>query len=956
MKIKQYSFVLAMLLGLSSATAAPINPQTALRVAQNFWKGVTSKVANVELIPESSFQHLYIIHVNQSEGFVVVSADDRAYPILGYGIDNVVGDMGPETRFWLQQYEHEIEALATGTVRNDDVMLADYIAREWSRLLSNTWTQPKSGHMVPALISTRWDQSPLYNYYCPSGCPAGCVATAMAQVMKYWNHPIKGSGSHSYNTTYGILSANFDSTYYDWDNMPNRLTTSSTMQQIHAVAELSYHIGVAVEMNYETDGSGASLVGGWYGASGLRALQNYFGYNNSTIHGVQKSSFTDAEWIELLKEELDAGRPVLYSGYDNSAGHAFVFDGYNSSNHFHINWGWGGSYNGFYAMGALNPGGGGVGTNTSNTFNNSNQAIVGVQPMARTGFSPALLTFTAEGGEQNVEITSFFNNTSNWTATCTETWLVLNPTTGTGNGAIVTGTVSAQPNNSNRDRFGYIILVQGNDTMRLPVQQLACSASEMCVLTINVYDSRSNGWEGGSLTLSSTSGSTYGEMKLNDGSYGIQSFSVCPDTVLAIWHHGSSDTECGFFIENANGVVWISHEPGNTIADTFMITNPCDTSGGLEPIVFTLTTMVNDSTRGNVQGADSPISFGESVTLTANANEGYRFTKWNDGSVSNPRTLTVTANRNLTARFENLGTDTLHYDNGNIVTAYGTDDEIYWAIRIPTSQLVGHPTLESIKFYNIRSNNYTLNVYQGDSPRMANLISTQTFYLNRQARYRWIEQRLNDPIHIDHSKPLWVVMGCQSDGAPATVSSWCGNNDGSWVSSDGEDWHPLTDEGIHATWMLRAHMPVDPNEYTLNVSTNNRKWGTATGGGVYRYGEAATLTATPAEGFHFERWSDNDTTNPRTLYVKDNLLIRAIFDEGELGISPSLLDQMTIHVEGHNLYVRGAEGLPLSVYDALGRCIYKTSSHTKHSIMLPAAGVYIIRLNSQTIQKIVAPF
>ena len=123
--MKKTFFLLALLLGLGSVVAAPVNPQTALRVAENFWKGISSRVANVEQVQDASFNNLYIFHVNETEGFVIVAADDRAYPILAYGDDDVAGDMGPETRFWLGQYEREIEALASGAVRNDDAILAD---------------------------------------------------------------------------------------------------------------------------------------------------------------------------------------------------------------------------------------------------------------------------------------------------------------------------------------------------------------------------------------------------------------------------------------------------------------------------------------------------------------------------------------------------------------------------------------------------------------------------------------------------------------------------------------------------------------------------------------------------------------------------------------------------------------------------------------------------------------
>lgn len=954
--MRKYCLFLTLLLGLSGVMAAPVNSRTALRVVENFWKSLSPDAAKVEQVSGTPFSHMYIFHVNETEGFVIVAADDRAYPILAYGTDNVAGDMGPETRFWLSQYEQEIEALAAGTVRNDDAILSDYIAREWNSLLSGSWSQPKSGNMVPAMLTTRWNQSPLYNYYCPTGCPAGCVATAMAQVMKFWEHPIKGTGSHGYNTVHGYLSANFDSTYYDWDNMPNSISSSSTMQQIHAVALLSYQVGVAVEMDYSTDGSGASLVGYGYGSSGLNALRAYFGYKSSA-YGVYKSSYSDYEWVNMLKYELDHGRPILYAGYDNSAGHAFVFDGYNSSSQFHINWGWGGAYNGFYAMGALNPGGGGVGTNSSNTFNSTNQCILGLEPQARLSASPSSLTFPVGNSWQNVVITSTLGNHASWTATSSASWLnIISPSTGNGNGATTSITVSAISNIGNSvDRYATITVVQDSESIVIPVYQLRCQESDMCELTVNAYDRSSNGWNGGYLTLESTSGALYGTMKLADGSYGIRQFSVCPDTVLAIWHRGGADNDCEFFIENANGNVWVRHEAGTALADadTFIIANPCADTGGLGPVTYSLTVNINDTTRGFVEGAVDQLSFGESVTLAAKATEGYRFTKWNDG-LTNPRNLTIVGNRTLTARFDDLGSDTLHYDNGTYLATYGSEDGAHWGIRIPAANLVGHATLNSVKFYNVRSDYYTLNIHQGDSPRLTNRVYSSTFYQSRQTRYRWVEKTLDSAVVLDHSSPLWITLNYESDNYPATASAWCGNDDGSWYSDDGMIWSHLSNQGVAATWMLRAYMPVDPNEYTLTVSTNNRRWGTATGGGLFRYGQSTTLVATPNEGYHFERWNDNNTENPRTYYVKGDEIIRAVFAEGEAGIDNAMPDNVLLYVEGRRLYIRGAEGHNVSVYDALGRCVYRADNHQAMSIQLPAAGVYVVRLDNKSMRKVVA--
>ena len=945
-----------MMIGLGSIMAAPVNSRTAQRVAENFWKGLTHKVANIEQVEEVSFDHLYVFHVNQSEGFVIVAADDRACPILAYGTDEVVGDMGPETRFWLGQYEGEIAALAAGTLLNEDVLLADYIAQQWNRLLAGEWQQPKSGNMVPAMLTTRWNQSPYYNYYCPQGCPAGCVATAVAQVMKYWNHPVRGTGYHFYNTSYGTLSAQFDTTYYDWAHMPNSISSSSTEQEIHAVALLSYHVGVAVEMNYEPDGSGASLVGYGYGASAQNALKSFFGYSNS-LHGAYRSEYTDGQWVQMLKDELDAGRPVLYAGYDNSAGHAFVFDGYNSSNQFHVNWGWGGSYNGYYAVGALNPGGGGVGTNTSNTFNYSNQILVGVKPQPRLGANPTTLSFPAAGGSQIIAITSNYGDTASCVFTSSDSWFYNNPVylSGSGNGATTNVTVTAFANNSGYDRTGILTVVQGSNTLEIPVQQFTCATEDMCTLTVGAYDRSGDGWNGARLTLASTSGAVFGEMTMADGSYSVLQYSVCPDTVLAIWHRGSNDAACSFFVENGSGVVLLNHVMGTAISDgdTFVIAHPCQDTGGLDPINFSVNVTINDSTRGSVEGVSDNVAFGESLSLTALANEGYRFTRWNDGSVTNPRTLTILADRTLTARFDDLGRDTLHYDNGTYASTYSGEEETHWGIGIPVSNLVGHTSLESIKFYNVQTGNYTLNVHQGDFPKHINLVYTKTFYMNRQSRYRWVEQRLDSVLALDYSKPLWITLNFSGGGAPACASAWCGNDAGAWYSDNGVIWGPLSNEGIRATWMLRAYMPYDASEYTLNVSSNNRKWGTASGGGLYHYGEGATLVATPKEGYHFEKWSDNNIENPRTFYVKGDQTIRAIFAEGEVGIDNAMPDNVVTYVEGRTLFVRGAEGHSLCVYDALGRQVYGSDNYQAISIPLPAAGVYVVRYDNQAIRKVV---
>ena len=197
--------------------------------------------------------------------------------------------------------------------------------------------------IVGPLLVTTWDQIAPYNALCPSDPNArpdcngrvltGCVATAMAQIMKYHEHPPQGVGSHSYtHSTYGTLSANFGDATYQWSNMPPALTAESSSD----VATLMYHCGVAVEMDYGAEGSSPTK-------DVPNALSTYFGYDQSIKH-IYQSNYKSDDWYTILRTELDAGRPIYYSGDNGVDGHAWVCDGYNSENHFHFNWGWGGDY------------------------------------------------------------------------------------------------------------------------------------------------------------------------------------------------------------------------------------------------------------------------------------------------------------------------------------------------------------------------------------------------------------------------------------------------------------------------------------------------------------------------------------------------------------------------------------------------------------------------------------
>lgn len=188
-----------------------------------------------------------------------------------------------------------------------------------------------------------------------------------------------GRGSHSYYM-YGEQSANFGATIYAWSQMPDALTAASSAAQVAAVAQLMYHVGVAVEMGYGTGQSAAYDVSyGRFNISSENALKQYFGYKN-TARSLSRGAYSQEEWFLLIQNEIDVLRPVLYSGSSVSAGHAFVCDGYDSQQRLHINWGWGGSYDGYFVCDALEPRGSGIGGNSESSYNIDQAIIIGIEP------------------------------------------------------------------------------------------------------------------------------------------------------------------------------------------------------------------------------------------------------------------------------------------------------------------------------------------------------------------------------------------------------------------------------------------------------------------------------------------------------------------------------------------------------------------------------------------------
>ena len=332
----------------------------------------------------------YYVFSLQPTGFVMVAADERVRPILGYSYSNnfVAEDIPDNVRSWLENYSKQIK-----TAIDNDSQLCSETRTMWELLRSGRATATRNITSIAPLLQTTWDQGCYYNQFCPEDslgtCGhvwAGCVAVAMAQVVRYWEWPNHGLGSHSYTCDYGTLSVNFGATTYNYNNMPNGLSSSTGTSQKEEVAKLIYHCGVAVEMDYAPGGSSA------YSSDVPDALYDYFAYADNGTY-VSRYNYSDSDWVNLIKHELDSLRPVYYSGH-GTGGHAFVCDGYDNSGFFHINWGWNGWYDGYFELSALTP-------STSN-FSSDQAAIIGIRSSGTfMRCSDSELSFFARVGEES---------------------------------------------------------------------------------------------------------------------------------------------------------------------------------------------------------------------------------------------------------------------------------------------------------------------------------------------------------------------------------------------------------------------------------------------------------------------------------------------------------------------------------------------------------------------------
>ena len=362
--MKKLLFTLLAVTATLAMNAEQVSRQEALKKAQQFMPGKSFIIANSPNLvrgDESSIAEteLYILNADGG-GFVIVSGDDRTEPIIGYSdkgefrLDN----MPDNVRKWLDSYVEQIKSIEKGTqpVR--------------------AGTRGAAKPAILPMIQTEWNQGSPYNRMCPTSgttnCLTGCVATALAQVMYYYKWPEQSPAIPQYSI-YSTSLPEIPATTFKWDLMKKSYQYTDTDDAADAVAELMRYVGQACEAIYGSDATAASIKG--------NAFAKYFGYSKE-MRFVNRDQFYCEQWESMIYSELENNRPVLYSGSSaKEGGHQFICDGYDGNGLFHINWGWGGFFNGYFVLSLANDQEEGVGPESGTSgFAYGQEAVLHFHP------------------------------------------------------------------------------------------------------------------------------------------------------------------------------------------------------------------------------------------------------------------------------------------------------------------------------------------------------------------------------------------------------------------------------------------------------------------------------------------------------------------------------------------------------------------------------------------------
>ncbi len=840
------------------ASAEHVGREKAMSVAKTFIankfnqplrKGSDNGVTLKEVAQTLNFNNFYIF--NYENGFVIVSADDRANPVLAYSNEAPFNVNGTPSNIieWLNGYENEIK-----DVIDRDLKSSPEIKREWDRLLDGKLPEAKSRAFVQPLVHTHWDQMEPYNALCPEATCTGCVATAMAQVMKYWEHPYKGTGSHSYyHSTFGTQYANFGNTVYDWDNMPDNCTSSSSTAEKTAVATLMYHCGVSVDMNYgpaTTGGSGA------YSEDVPTALKNYFSYSSSTSIAY-KWSYTSTQWIDLLKSELNASRPLYYSGADLSvnSGHAFVCDGYDEYDFFHFNWGWSGYCDAYYQIGALNPGPGGAGSGSSGMYNDQNAIIINCEPASSIA-APTGLSALVDGKDVSLQWSSVSGASSyklyrdNVKIASVSSCSYTDNDVSYGNHSYYVKSVASDGNTSKPSNIANVSVVFPGPA---PYDLAASVMGRIANLTWNAPSPE-------------TASLKYGDTNLNNyvSSYG---------------YGGSSAT------------YWGQRYPKEKLVNyAGMAINKFQVP--LEAGTYTFYIY-----KGNSVGATEKM-YEKSVTVSGN---------WSVRTINIDSPVAIDYTSDLWVIM--CAPATVPYPaDFCLYSGEGAADACYISKSVSSwSSVSSAGNYSWMMETSITDGTYTYNLYRDDTKIASNLntksytdsdlpLGTYQYYVKtnyyggESAASNITTVAITDGTQYDVTTTAYPTNGGTTSGdgtfyngqsCTVTATPATGYQFVNWTDEDGNQ----VSTSASYTFTVNGNISLTANfelkQYDVTTASNPTNGGTTTGDGTFTYGQSCTVTATPATGYQFVKWTKNgsqvSTNAEYTFEVTENVSLVANF-------------------------------------------------------------------------------
>ena len=531
---KTLSIMLMLALFVGQLIASPVDVNTARQLSLKYAQGnATKKVANLDLAytqtTESGTNALYVF--NFEGGYLIMAADDVAQPILAFGEEGCfdANNIPDGLAYYLRHYARQIEYAVA-----NNMMATPEIAEQWEQIRRYGVIRSERatrGDVAP-LISTNWNQDSPFNAYCPTGqggpgcrAYAGCVATAMSMVMKHWNWPDHGQGSHSYTPSgYATQTVDFENAYYQWNNMPNSVNNSN----YQAIALLMYHCGVAVDMQYGPQGSGA------HSQDVPDAIFNYFRYTKSA-NRLDRDLYTRNEWEEILISNLEEGFPMYYSGVEGESGHAFVCCGYRESDRkFYFNWGWSGYFNNYFAIDALN-------TYMGN-FNDYQAVIIDMIPdYVYDGLIPTVsdLEVVAENAHSKKGIVTWTNPTTSLDGTALENIeqvvLLRNDQEVFSQANVTPGEIMHfEDNVSDYDCYTYRLYFVSNGTKGRSTE-FKYQYGPTCTWKIVGQTTNFQGWNGGKIQVKNSFGTVMKEITMTSSTPISQQIAVPEGNVSFNW-------------------------------------------------------------------------------------------------------------------------------------------------------------------------------------------------------------------------------------------------------------------------------------------------------------------------------------------------------------------------------------------------------------------------------------